>query len=89
MRPEILVIDEPTANLNPRAKWELAMLLRGLPMTKIVASHDLDIVAELCGRTIVLDNGKIVADDATPSIMSNAALLERHGLAPVSRAIRL
>ena len=89
MSPEILVIDEPTANLDPRAKWELSMLLRGLPMTKIVASHDLDIVAELCGRTIVLDGGKIVADDATPSIMSNAALLERHGLAPVSRATRL
>ena len=89
MSPEILVIDEPTANLDPRAKWELAKLLKGFPMTKIVASHDLDIITVLCGRTIVLDDGKIVADDATPSIMSNTALLERHGLAPISQATRL
>ena len=58
-------------------------------MTKIVASHDLEMVAVLCDRTIILDDGKIVADDATPSIMSNTALLERHGLAPVSQATRL
>jgi cobalt/nickel transport system ATP-binding protein len=89
MSPEILVIDEPTANLDPKAKWELAMLLKGFPMTKIVASHDLDIITVLCGRTIVLDDGKIVADDATPTIMSNSALLERHGLAPTSQATRL
>ena len=89
MSPEILVIDEPTANLDPRAKWELAKLLKGFPMTKIVASHDLDIITVLCGRTIVLDGGKIVADDATPSIMSNTALLERHGLAPISQDTRL
>ena len=89
MSPEILVIDEPTANLDPRAKWELAKLLKGFSMTNIVASHDLDIITVLCGRTIVLDDGKIVADDATPSIMSNTALLERHGLAPISQATRL
>jgi cobalt/nickel transport system ATP-binding protein len=82
MSPHILVIDEPTANLDPRAKWELTALLKGLSMTKIVASHDLGMVAELCERTIILDDGKIVADDATPSIMSNIALLERHGLSP-------
>jgi cobalt/nickel transport system ATP-binding protein len=82
MRPEILVIDEPTANLDPRAKWELVKLVKGLPMTKIVASHDLEMVAALCKRTIILDEGKIVADDATLNIMSNTDLLERHGLAP-------
>lgn len=81
MSPQILVIDEPTANLDPRAKWELTVLLRGLSMTRIVASHDLEMVAALCERTIVLDNGKIVADDATPIIMSNTVLLQRHGLA--------
>jgi cobalt/nickel transport system ATP-binding protein len=82
MNPEILVIDEPTANLDPRAKWELIELLRGLTVTKIVASHDLELVKALCQRIILLDEGKVVADDATPSIMSNALLLERHGLAP-------
>jgi len=87
MNPQILVIDEPTANLDPRAKWELTVLLRGLSMTRIVASHDLEMVAALCERTIVLDNGKIVADDATPIIMSNTVLLQRHGLAPASGII--
>jgi cobalt/nickel transport system ATP-binding protein len=89
MNPEILVIDEPTANLDPRAKWEFAELVKGLPMTKIVASHDLEMVAVLCDRTIILSNGKIAADDNTKSILSNTALLERYGLAPVSQATRL
>lgn len=87
MRPEILVIDEPTANLDPRAKWELVKLVKGLPMTKIVASHDLEMITALCERTIILDEGKIVADDATLNIMSNTPLLERHGLAPASPII--
>lgn len=81
MDPEILVVDEPTANLDPRSKWELVELLKGLPMTKIVASHDLEMVEALCERTIVLDGGRVVADDATSIIMSNTALLESHGLA--------
>ena len=85
MSPEILVLDEPTANLDPRAKWELIELIKGLPMTKIVASHDLEMVTALCERTIILDSGSIVADDSTPSIMSNAPLLESYGLAPTSR----
>ena len=82
MKTEILVIDEPTANLDPRSKWELIELLRGLPITKIVASHDLEMVAALCHRTVVLDEGKVIADDSTQKIMSNTPLLERHGLAP-------
>ena len=89
MSPEILVIDEPTANLDPRAKWEFTELVKGLPMTKIVASHDLEMVAVLCERTIILSNGKIAADDNTKSILSNTTLLERYGLAPVSQATRL
>ena len=89
MSPEILVIDEPTANLDPRAKWEFTELVKGLSMTKIVASHDLEMVAVLCERTIILSNGKIAADDNTKSILSNTALLERYGLAPVSQATRL
>jgi len=82
MSPEILVIDEPTSNLDPRAKWELIELLKGLEMTKIVASHDLEMVKALCERTILLDAGKVVADDSTHCIMSNAPLLQAHGLAP-------
>jgi cobalt/nickel transport system ATP-binding protein len=64
------------------AKWEL---IEGLPMTKIMASHDLEIVTALCERTIILDSGTIVADDSTSSIMSNTSLLERYGLEPTSR----
>lgn len=85
MRPEILVIDEPTANLDPRAKWELLELLDGLPMTKVVSSHDLEMVEALCHRTVVLDRGRIVADDETTAILSDTALLQQHGLAPPSR----
>jgi len=82
MRPEILVIDEPTSNLDPRGKWSLVELLRGLPMTKVIASHDLELVKALCERTVVLDKGRIVADDLTERILSNTTLLELHGLAP-------
>ena len=85
MSPQILVIDEPTANLDPRGKWELIELLQGLPMTKIVASHDLEMVEALCERTIVLDEGRVVADGLTRSIMSDISLLEAHGLARTTK----
>ena len=85
MSPEILVIDEPTANLDPRSKWEFIEIVNGLTMTKIVASHDMEIVAALCMRTIILNNGKIAADDNTESILSDNTLLEKHGLARASR----
>lgn len=86
MNPQILALDEPTANLDPRAKWRLVELLRQLDLTLIVASHDLDIIRELCQRTIVLDEGKVVADDLTPRILSHLSLLQAHGLAPVREA---
>lgn len=82
MSPEILVIDEPTSNLDPRAKWSLIGLLKRLPMTKIIASHDLELVRVLCPRTVVLDHGQIIADGATDHILSDTALLKAHGLAP-------
>ena len=82
MNPEILVIDEPTSNLDPRSKWSLIGLLKRLPITKIVAAHDLELVRALCPRTVVLDQGQIIADGATSDIMSNTTLLAAHGLAP-------
>lgn len=82
MSPEILIIDEPTANLDPRGRWELVELLRSLPGTKIMATHDLEIVRALCARTIVLDGGVMVADDSTHRILANVSLLQGHGLAP-------
>ena len=82
MSPEILVIDEPTSNLDPRSKWSLIGLLKRLPMTKIVATHDLELVRALCLRTIILDRGQVIADGATSDILANIALLAAHGLAP-------
>ena len=82
MSPEILVIDEPSSNLDPRAKWSLVELLKGLPMTKVICSHDLEIVPALCQRIIILDGGRIVADGPTWHLLSNVELLREHGLAP-------
>ena len=82
MSPEILVIDEPTANLDPRSKWSLVSLLKSLPMTKIVATHDLELVGALCPRAVVVDQGRVVADGATSDILADTPLLAAHGLAP-------
>ena len=82
MSPELLVLDEPSSNLDPRGKWDLIELLRQLPMTKVIASHDLELIKALCQRTIILDEGRVVADDFTPNIMSSDTLLAAHGLAP-------
>jgi len=82
LSPELLVLDEPTSNLDPRSKWSLIQLLRQLPMTKIVAAHDLELVGALCQRTMVLDKGEIVADGSTKRILNDISLLRAHGLAP-------
>jgi len=78
--PEILVIDEPTSNLDPRSKWSLVELLDSLPVTKIIATHDLELVRALCHRTVVMDEGKIVADGKTEDILNDIPLLKAHGL---------
>jgi len=80
MKPAVLVLDEPTAGLDPRARRTLIELLRELPITMIVASHDLPMVRELLPRTVVMDQGRIVADGPTATILSDPELLARHGL---------
>ena len=85
MNPEVLVIDEPTSNLDPGSKWSLIELLRGLAITKIIASHDLELVQALCHRAIVLDRGEIIADGATSQILADKPLLSAHGLAPAQK----
>jgi cobalt/nickel transport system ATP-binding protein len=82
--PDVLALDEPTSNLDPRSKWALIDLLKGLPMTKIIATHDLELVRVLCQRTVVLDGGKVVADGKTDDILRDVGLLRTHGLAPGS-----
>ena len=81
MNPKILVIDEPTANLDPGSKWSLIELLRGLSLTKIIATHDLELVKALCPRTVVFDHGEVVIDGATSRILADTPLLGAHGLA--------
>jgi len=82
MSPEVLVIDEPTSNLDPAGKWSLIELLRGLEITKVIASHDLELVQALCPRAVVLDRGVVIADGATSEILADKRLLAAHGLAP-------
>jgi len=80
MRPQILVLDEPSAGLDPRARRSLINLLRDLPITMLVSSHDLRMVRELFPRMVIMDEGRIVADGLTSELMENEALLEAHGL---------
>lgn len=80
MDPEILVLDEPTAGLDPRARRGLITLLRTLPQTMLISTHDLRMVAELLPRTVVMDHGEVVADRLTREVLVDAALLEAHGL---------
>lgn len=75
MAPDILVMDEPTSGLDPFARRQLMSLLREFRHTKIFTSHDLDMVLELCDRTIILHEGEIVADGATKEIFLDDALL--------------
>ncbi|HEY6010147.1 MAG TPA: ABC transporter ATP-binding protein [Nitrospirota bacterium] len=80
MHPQILVLDEPTAGLDPRARRSLIRLLREMPITMLVSTHDMPMVEELFPRTIVMDRGQIVADGPTKQILEDAAFLEAHGL---------
>lgn len=80
MKPEILVLDEPSSNLDPKARRHLIELLKGFRLTKIVAGHDLELILDICNRVIVLDKGEIVAEGITKKILSNKSLMESHGL---------
>jgi cobalt/nickel transport system ATP-binding protein len=79
-QPTILVLDEPTAGLDPRGRRELIELLTSLPATRIIASHDLDMVVALCERVLVLDEGVIVASGPTAEILADEGLMITHGL---------
>jgi cobalt/nickel transport system ATP-binding protein len=78
--PEILVLDEPSANLDPVARRELAETLATLPATMLVVTHDLPYAAQLCDRAIVLDHGAVVADDTITAVLSDTELLAAHRL---------
>lgn len=80
MNPSILVLDEPSAGLDPRARRTLIKLLRELPITMLISTHDMAMVKELFPRTIVMDEGLIVADGLTREILEDEKFLEAHGL---------
>ncbi len=80
MDPEILVLDEPSAGLDPQARRNFIRLLAELKQTMLVATHDLALVREICTRTLILDSGRIAADGRTAEILANGALLAQHGL---------
>jgi len=80
MQPEILVLDEPSAGLDPRARRTLINLLRDLPLTMLVSSHDMLMVRDLFPRMVIMDEGRVVADGPTAQLTANTALLEAHGL---------
>ena len=76
MEPSILIMDEPTSALDPKARRKLINLLNSFDYTKIIASHDLDMILDTCERTIVLKNGQIVADGDTQNILLDRDLME-------------
>jgi cobalt/nickel transport system ATP-binding protein len=80
MHPEVLVLDEPTGGLDPHARRSLIHLLKELPLTMFVSTHDMLLVREIFPRMIILDEGKIVADGPTHELMEDSMLLEAHGL---------
>lgn len=80
MEPDILVMDEPSANLDPRARRRLINLLLSFEHTRIIATHDLEMVVEVCPRVIVLDGGRVVADGPTFELLDDEALMLAHGL---------
>jgi cobalt/nickel transport system ATP-binding protein len=80
MEPDILVMDEPSADLDPRSRRHLIGQLRRFTHTKVVASHDLDLILSVCQRCLMLSEGRVVADGATVDLLTDQVLLERHQL---------
>jgi cobalt/nickel transport system ATP-binding protein len=80
MKPAVLLLDEPSAFLDPRGRRDLIALVPALPGTKLIATHDLDLVLDVCPRVLVLDAGKLAADGPACDLLADPELIEKHGL---------
>lgn len=80
MEPDILLLDEPTSNLDPSGRRSMIETLKTLSSTKIIASHDIEMLLEICDKAILLDKGKIVMNDIIDDVLTNIELLDSHGL---------
>jgi cobalt/nickel transport system ATP-binding protein len=80
MRPEVLLLDEPSMYLDPRSRREVIRLIQRLGATKIIAAHDLEMILQTCSRTLILDRGRLIAGGESRSILADAKLMEDHGL---------
>jgi cobalt/nickel transport system ATP-binding protein len=80
MRPEVLLLDEPSTHLDPRGRRELIRLVQGIPAARVLASHDLELVLETCRRVLLLDGGRLAADGPARTLLADAALMAAHGL---------
>lgn len=80
MEPDILLMDEPSAALDPRARRRLINLLKGFSHTKVIATHDLDMVLDVCKRTVIISEGRVAADGPSKKLLSDETLLEQCGL---------
>ncbi len=80
MTPDINLMDEPSIALDPKNRRNLIRILNSFGQLKIIASHDLDLILDTCSRTILMDGGRIICDGATETILTDAALLDAHGL---------
>jgi cobalt/nickel transport system ATP-binding protein len=80
MRPSVLLLDEPSMYLDPRGRRELIQLLHALGGSRMIASHDLELILQTCSRVLLLDRGQIRADGPARSVLADASLMEAHGL---------
>ncbi len=78
--PRVLLFDEPTANYDPRGRREFIALCRRLPATKLIASHDLEMILALCSRVLLLDEGRLISDGDAHAILGDEPLMLKHGL---------
>jgi energy-coupling factor transporter ATP-binding protein EcfA2 len=79
-KPIVLILDEPTSDLDPRGRREFKALLQALPGAKLIATHDLELVVDLCSRVVILDQGTLVAEGPTIPLLANEPLMLAHGL---------